>query len=185
MTLQSFIENYGYFAVLLGTFLEGETVLVMAGFAAFRGYLDLPLVIGAAFVGSFIGDQCYFLLGQRKGVAILARYPRLAKRATHAQLLLHQYHTPLILVIRCLYGLRIIGPVAIGMSGIPWHRFLLLNMVGAAVWAVAIGLLGYFFGSVLELLIADIRYYEEVILGFLLMVGLLMWAIYHWRRRRE
>ncbi|TCV88062.1 DedA family protein [Sulfurirhabdus autotrophica] len=185
MTLQSFIENYGYFAVLLGTFLEGETVLVMAGFAAFRGYLDLPLVIAVAFAGSFLGDQLYFLLGQHKGVAILARYPRLAERATHVQSLLHKYHTLLILVIRFLYGLRIVGPVAIGMSGILWHRFLILNMVGAAVWAVVIGTLGYFFGSVLELLIADIRHYEEAILGFFLLAGLLMWAIYRWRNRGQ
>lgn len=183
MTLQSFIENYGYFAVLLGTFLEGETVLAMAGFAAFRGYLDLPLVIAAAFAGSLLGDQFYFLLGQHKGVKILANYPRFAARASHVQSLLHKHHTPLILVIRFLYGLRIIGQIAIGMSGIPWHRFLMLNMVGAAVWAIVIGMLGYFFGSVLELLITDIRHYEEAILVFILLASLLMWAIYRWRNK--
>jgi len=28
MDLQSIIENYGYAAILIGTFLEGETILV-------------------------------------------------------------------------------------------------------------------------------------------------------------
>jgi len=42
MDLQSFIENYGYAAILIGTFLEGETILVLAGLAAHQGYLVLP-----------------------------------------------------------------------------------------------------------------------------------------------
>jgi membrane protein DedA with SNARE-associated domain len=36
MDLQSMIENYGYAAILVGTFLEGETILVLAGLAASR-----------------------------------------------------------------------------------------------------------------------------------------------------
>jgi hypothetical protein len=31
MDLPSIIENYGYAAILIGTFLEGETILVLAG----------------------------------------------------------------------------------------------------------------------------------------------------------
>ena len=49
MTLESIVDTYGYLAVLLGTFLEGETILVLGGFAAHRGYLALPWVIVAAF----------------------------------------------------------------------------------------------------------------------------------------
>jgi len=40
--LQSIIENYGYAVILLGTFLEGETILVLGGVAAHQGYLALP-----------------------------------------------------------------------------------------------------------------------------------------------
>ena len=46
------IQSYGYWAILAGTFLEGETILVLAGFAAHLGYLQLPWVILAAFAGS-------------------------------------------------------------------------------------------------------------------------------------
>ena len=34
MDLQSIIEHYGYAAILVGTFLEGKTILVLAGLAA-------------------------------------------------------------------------------------------------------------------------------------------------------
>jgi len=63
MDLQSFIENYGYAAILVGTFLEGETILILAGPAAHLGYLNLPLVMLAAFLGSLSGDQLFFCLG--------------------------------------------------------------------------------------------------------------------------
>jgi membrane protein DedA with SNARE-associated domain len=45
MTLESVLTTYGYFALMIGTFLEGETILIAAGFLAHRGYLELPWVI--------------------------------------------------------------------------------------------------------------------------------------------
>ena len=65
--LESLIANYGYAAVLIGTFVEGETILVIAGFAAHRGYLSLPWVILLAFAGSLAGDQLWFYVGRRSG----------------------------------------------------------------------------------------------------------------------
>ncbi len=63
MDLQSIIEHYGYAAILIGTFLEGETILVLAGLAAHQGYLVLSWVISAAFLGSLCGDQLFFIWG--------------------------------------------------------------------------------------------------------------------------
>jgi membrane protein DedA with SNARE-associated domain len=34
MTFQSSLETYGYMAILIGSFIEGETILVLGGFAA-------------------------------------------------------------------------------------------------------------------------------------------------------
>ena len=47
--LQQFLHDFGYFALFLGTFFEGETILVLAGFLAFRGYMDINLVVVVAF----------------------------------------------------------------------------------------------------------------------------------------
>jgi membrane protein DedA with SNARE-associated domain len=61
MNFETIIAQYGYFAIIIGTFLEGETILVIGGFLAHIGLLSLPLVILSAFIGSFSGDQLYFL----------------------------------------------------------------------------------------------------------------------------
>lgn len=64
MTLDQLIDTYGYWAILVGTLLEGETILLLGGFAAYQGYLALPWVILAAFIGAFCGDQLFFFLGE-------------------------------------------------------------------------------------------------------------------------
>ena len=61
--MKTFIQTYGYWAILIGTFLEGETILVLGGLAAHMGYMDLGGVILAAFAGSLCGDQLFFSWG--------------------------------------------------------------------------------------------------------------------------
>ena len=86
MTLQSLIDTHGYWLLALGCLLEGETILLLAGFAAHRGYLDPWAVFGIASLAGFAGDQFYFWLGRRHGAAVLARWPRLAERTGRSEL---------------------------------------------------------------------------------------------------
>ena len=67
VSLEELVRNYGYIIIVIGTFLEGETILVVAGFLAYSGYLQLPFVILAGFAGTFAGDQLYFYLGRYQG----------------------------------------------------------------------------------------------------------------------
>jgi membrane protein DedA with SNARE-associated domain len=139
--LESLIDTYGYVAVLVGTFVEDETVLVLGGFAAHRGYLVLPWVIMAAFLGTLCGDQLFFFLGRKHSQTVLARRPSWKARADRAQRLLERFRTPLILVFRFMYGLVI--PFAVGMSTIPTREFIFLNIIGALVWTLVVGTGGY------------------------------------------
>ncbi len=183
MSLAALLQDYGYAAVFVGAFLEGETFLIMAGFAAHRGYLDLPWVMGMAAVGGFLGDQMYFYLGRRYGLRILNRFPALKPRAAQAQALLSRYHLPLILGIRFLYGLRTVGPLAIGMSPVGWIRFFALNFIGAVAWAVLVGGAGYLFGQAMALVFDDLRRYEEALLALMALAGIVVWLYYRWRQR--
>jgi membrane protein DedA with SNARE-associated domain len=182
--LEAIIETYGYLAVLIGTFLEGETILVMGGFAAHQGYMHLPRVIAAAFVGTLFGDQLYFYLGRRHSQALLARRPHWKERVARAHGLVERYQYPLLLGFRFLYGLRAVIPFVIGMSRIPTGLFVLLNIVGALVWAILIGTSGYLFGHAVEAVITDIKHYELEVFGLLGIVGLFLWFL-HIRGRKK
>lgn len=170
--LQQLIEQYGYLAVLVGTFFEGETVLVLGGFAAQHGFLRLDLVMLVAFIGSFCGDQLWFLLGRRYGRRWLARRPLMAERAARVTRLLDRNATLFILGFRFVWGLRTVSPMAIAISNVSPLRFFVLNLIAAAIWAVAVGLLGYLFGHAVEVALGHLRQVEEWLLAAALLAGL-------------
>lgn len=177
MTLEHVIDSYGYLALVVGTFLEGETILVLGGIAAKLGYLQLPWVIVSAFLGTLSSDQLFFFLGRRQGRAFLLKHPQWNTRAEKVQRLLERHRIPVIIGFRFLYGFRTVTPFVLGMSRVPIVQFVVLNIVGAAAWATVIGSLGYAFGQGLELLLGDIRHYEKEVLAFVMATGSIMWLV--------
>lgn len=181
MTLGTLIETHGYWVLAVGCLLEGETVLVLAGFAAHRGYLNPLAVIGIASTAGFLGDQFYFWLGRRHGPAVLARWPSVARQTDRLRRLIDRYHTAVIIGIRFAYGLRIAGPVLLGMSPISRVRFGLLNALGAVLWAGLVAGIGWVFGRAAEAALGDIRHFEMWLLLSLAAVGMIIWWIRHSR----
>jgi len=179
--IESLISRYGYLAILVGTFLEGETILVLGGFAAHRGLLWLPGVMACAFVGSLASDQLFFYLGRRHGAAFLAKRPRLEAGVARARQLVDRYDLWLILSFRFLYGLRNVAPLALGMSRVSAWRFALLNMAGAAVWAVGVAAIGWYVGSAAKQLLGHLERYELRVVAGIVAVGLALWAWRRWR----
>lgn len=183
MLLESLIARYGYAAIVIGTFLEGETILVLAGFAAHRGYLDLYAVIGCAFTGSLLGDQIFFHLGRHKGPELLQRRPGWKSAAQRVLAAMERHQNLLILGFRFIYGLRTVTPIILGSSRVSTLRFLALNTLGALAWAIVIALLGYFLGEAAQAFLGDLRRYEEVLFAGLAGAGILAWLIHRTRHR--
>ncbi|SPD76386.1 DedA family protein [uncultured Desulfobacterium sp.] len=185
MSIEQLIDTYGYLAVLIGTFLEGETVLVFAGFAAHRGYLHLDGVIISAFFGSLCGDQLFFFLGRWHSQKLMKKHPSWHVQVDRIQAMMERFRSPFILVFRFLYGLRTIAPFAIGMSSVPISKFILLNAIGAIGWACAVGAGGYFLGNVLETIIGDIKEYETHVFLGIAIIGLIVWILYFFSKKRR
>ena len=133
MTLEQVIETYGALGVLVGTFFEGEAVVILAAFAAHQGYLPLWQVMLAAFVGACMGDQFYFYLGRHHGQGLLSRRPAWQNRVEKATRLVERFQAWIIPAIRYLYGLRSMLCFTIGMSRVSGWTFSFLNAAGVAV----------------------------------------------------
>jgi membrane protein DedA with SNARE-associated domain len=181
--LEALIVRWGYLAVVLGTFLEGETILVAAGALAHRGALSLPLVMLCAFVGSVAGDQLWFQLGHRYGQPFLDRRPEWKARAGAVQRHLLRFGNFFVLGFRFVIGVRTVTPALLGASGYSRVRFAWLNALGGAWWSVTIGGAGYALGAVLTQLLARAAHAEEL-LGVALLVALLLAAVWRVARRR-
>ena len=186
MPLEEFIQNYGYLALFIGTFLEGETILIIAAFMATpgQGLLHLHWAILSAFAGSFLGDETAFFLGKFKGQGFIARRPRLQAKAQKVYRMLERHHTWIILGFRFMYGLRNITPFALGMSQVGIKRFILLNALGAAIWALTYGAIGYIFGAAVEHLLGNIKRYQLEVLATIVAVAVVVWLIRRFRQRR-
>mgnify|MGYP005818257171 CR=1 FL=1 len=159
-TLQSLIESYGYLAVFLGCYLEGETVLVLGGFAAHMGYLSLPAVIATAAIAGFVGDQTLFWIGRRWGEKIFSAHPKLAALRPRAKRVFDKYGAWAAFGLRFMVGMRLAGAITIGAAGFPQRRFLPANAAGAIVWAGAIGGAGYVFGQAFTVFLERARHLE-------------------------
>jgi membrane protein DedA with SNARE-associated domain len=183
MDVASLIAQHGYTFTFLGALIEGETVMVLAGLAAHRGYLHLPLLVGLAALGSFLGDQVYFLIGRRYGERLVARFPRLEPGVRHADALLLRYAGAAVIAVRFLYGLRVLGPIAMGMTRLKWRTFLMFNAAGAILWAICWLLVGYLVGELAGLLLGDLRRVEHWLFAGLAAAALAVVAYLHWRRR--
>ena len=184
MDLAGLVDTYGYWAVAVGAFLEGETILALAGLAAYRGYLDFYTVVVIAMICGFLGDQFYFYLGRRQGHQILQRFPDARERAHRFDDLLKRWHAPLIILIRFMYGFRIVGPILLGMGRVPAWKFIVFNFIGAALWAPLIASVGYLFGGIVEAVLHDIQKIELWLFGAIILAGLAGF-FFHWRRLRK
>ncbi|HKJ70215.1 MAG TPA: DedA family protein [Gammaproteobacteria bacterium] len=185
MTLETFIQSYGYPAVTLGTFLEGELVLLMAGFLAFSGLLTFKGVVAASLLGTLVGDQLYFFLGRRYGNGLLARRPRWKHRAERVYDLLDRHYIWVVLGFRFVYGMRMITPWVLGMSRVPTLHFVLLNLVGGVVWSLAITAAGYFLGATVQWLVGEVHALQGWILAGMVAGGVAVWLYHQWRNRRS
>lgn len=182
--LTELLDTYGYAVLLLGTFLEGESVLVAAGFLAHRGYMNLWLVVLCAYLGSLAGDQLFFFLGRRHGPQWLARHEGWRAGIERVDRLMSRYGWVVLLCFRFAYGLRSVTPFALGLSALPAVKFAAFNLAGALIWAVVVGGAGYLFGSTLELFMDRLAHYEHVMAAGILVAGVVIWAVRRWLNRR-
>ena len=176
-------SELGYLALLIGTLLEGETIVFLAGLAAHHGYLWFPAVILVAVVGGFISDQVLFYVGRRYGNRVFARFPGIAAKVPRVQALIKRWDTLAILVVRFLYGLRIAAPIVIGSCGIaPW-RLALYDFIGAVLWAFVVGSLGYFAGQAVQHFVARLDLSIVLVLMAAALLAGTAWNVIRARRR--
>jgi len=178
------IERYGYWATFAGTLIEGETLLILSGLAAHRGYLALPMVIAVGALGGMLGVLAYFAAGRRFGDRLLARVPRFAPAAQRVRGMIERHPNATIVGVRFMYGLRTAGPAVIGTTRIGVIHFLLLNAVGALLWSACWAGAGYVLGSAAERLLGDLARAERELFGVALVLAVLLAVgVRIWQRR--
>jgi membrane-associated protein len=133
--------------------VPSETAVITAGVVAAGGDLFLPLVIVLAAAGAFAGDNTAYWIGRRFGVWVVERFfsgEKAKKRLDWAERQIHERGGQLIVLGRFVPGGRTAITLSAGLLRYSWPRFLALDAVAAAVWALYASFLGYFGGRAFE-----------------------------------
>lgn len=185
MSPESLLQDFGYLAVFLGCFLEGEAILVAAGFFAARGYID-PFAVGlVGFAGAYAGHIFWFWLGRAHGVRLLDRFPRMQRHFGKGVRVFERYGAAAIILTQWIYGLRITCAVIIGMSRISLLKFFVYQAVSCALWVGTITAAGYYFGRAIEKLLGRVEHIEKYVLLVIILVALGFWLRHRWKEKRE
>lgn len=147
------ISHWGYFATVLFVILGNvglpvpeESILVLSGYLARRGDLNLFLVIVVGIVSAAAGDIIGFWIGRKYGHVALDRYRHSLmvkpERLESVRRFLNRYSAFAVFAAWFIPGLRFMaGPLA-GAAGLRPSVFVAANLLGAAVYvpyAIAIG----------------------------------------------
>lgn len=186
-----FIEQgptVAYIILFMGSLVEGESIVLTAGYLAYKGYLDFYAIIAISFTATLIADQSLYFVGRIHGKSLLKRFPSWQPRFERAFALLHRYNTSFIFSFRFIYGIRTISPIMIGASGISIRRFAILNLLAAIVWSVsscsAGYAIGYFFADEIEYAFQTIIRSQKYLLLALVSLSIMGYGYYKYKAYR-
>lgn len=149
--MEEFLQHYGYVALSVGTFLEGETAILIASSLAVSGLFKISYTVFFGFFGSFVSDWLYFIIGRLNGKYFLNKRPKLQEKFQPVHKFFKNHRLQILVSYRFLYGFRIIIPIMLGMSDIKPIRFLAYSLIAGLLWASTVSSVGFFVGKILEL----------------------------------
>lgn len=182
MDIGALLHDHIYTAIVLGGLLEGETTVVLAGYAVHQGYAPWWGVAALAAGVNFALDQAWYQLGRTHGAALLARFAALQRGVESLTPRIERHRRWVAFSVRFFYGLHTAGPIALGIAQVPWLEFVVFNALGAVTWAVLFVGLGYVFGLAISAFIGEISHYEMLAGLVIVVFGVVGW-LWHWRRR--
>ena len=123
----------------------GETTLNAAATAAAQGTLELAPIIVAGALGAIVGDSALFWIARRSSRKVTPQLEKLrANEKIKQALAIMDSSAPLLIVGgRYVPGMRFVVNATMGLSDIPYRRFLAWSVLGGALWSAYTCLLAY------------------------------------------
>src|SRR5512136_1992866 len=153
------LGHWGYLIIFIAAFLEsaafmgllvpGESVVVLSGFLASQGYLEIGDLLWVVSLGAVLGDSVGYSLGRIIGKGYFESHKRLLflkeKHLRKVDAYFQQHGGKTIFFGRFVGFLRAMAPFAAGMSSMPYKKFFIYNVTGGILWSISFTILGYFF----------------------------------------
>jgi membrane protein DedA with SNARE-associated domain len=185
--LLELISAYGYAFIFLGTFFEGELVVIAAGFLAKIGLVNFWWAMLFCFLGAVSGDNFWYVVGKYGGIQFLHKYGKFLgvnqERIDKAHRFFDKYGMGTVFIARFIFGTRLTTSMVAGSSKMPENKFLKANISGAIVWVGIVGSLGYLFGKSFKMIALLVKRTETILL--ILAVLAIIIVIFRLRQRSK
>jgi membrane protein DedA with SNARE-associated domain len=146
----TFLEN----SVGAGVIVPGETLVILGGFYARLGRLDLAWLVVVVCCAAVLGDNVGFLIGRRYGRGFLERHGRrlfvTPERLERAERYYESHGGKTVFLGRFIPVVRSVGFIVAGTARMRWRRFVVYDVAGAVLWGIGHTTLGYLIGQSYE-----------------------------------
>lgn len=164
--------------ILSGLFLPipEEVTLILGGYLAYLGVVDLWTVVYVLIAGIILADIAGYCLGRFGGEwisqNILNRFLITKFLFDTATKYLERYGEGVVLFSRPFLGIRVAVPILAGCSKMRFWKFLLFDVLGAVPWTFALVFASYYVGSGLDLIteVREIKHAIFVAIGIAIAV---------------
>ena len=193
---RTLIETFGYLGLFVivfaesglffGFFLPGDSLLLTAGLFAFKGELNLWLLMPLLFVAAVLGDNVGYWFGRKTGPPLFSREESLLfkrKNLLAAKAFYEKHGGKTIILARFMPFIRTFAPIVAGAVEMEYRRFMFFNLVGGLVWAVGLTLAGYALGSLFPPEVLD-KYFLVIVIA-VIFLSVSPTAIHLWQENRH
>jgi membrane-associated protein len=164
--------------LMVGFFLPGDSLLVVAGLFARHGKLDIVMLNLVLSIAAITGDALGYWIGYRAGKALYNRPDSFFFRRKHL-IRTHEFYEKhggkTIVIARFMPIIRTFAPVVAGAAEMTYRRFAVYNIAGGIAWVTSMTLTGYFLGALIPNIDKHIDKVAIVIIFLSLLPALLSW----------
>jgi membrane-associated protein len=133
--------------LFFGFFLPGDSLLFTAGFIAYQGVFNLPVLMILLSIAAITGDSVGYWTGERFGRRLFTNeqsFWRNPKRLDAAHVFYEKHGGKAIVLARFIPAVRTFVPIAAGMARMSYRKFLMWNILGGVGWVVSMTAGGYY-----------------------------------------
>jgi len=166
---ESLLNDYGYLGVAVGAYADsfglpssGEIVLLAAAAAAAKStHFNVGGVILVAWFFAWAGDMSAYAIGRAAGPGVLRRFGVTEDNAVHG--FMERHGVRAVAAGRLVAGIRTKLAIVSGSTKMSFFKYAVADAIGAAVWALLVGGIGYLFSSSVDSLITHFDSASHVI----------------------
>jgi len=195
---QNLIEGFGAFALLgvaiivfaetgllVGFFLPGDTLLLIAGVLTFAGFIEYDIwwVCLAISGGAFLGGEVGYLIGHKVGPRIFERKETglfSVENVQRTNAFFARFGGLAVIMARFVPIVRTFAPVAAGVGHMDYRKYTLYNLIGALIWGSGLTYAGFLLGYIPPLRDFIVNYIDLILLTAVVLTVLS--TVFHYFR---